>query len=532
MQTQLLLSLWQEASRHIALHESIVRLTALVRRVLPADLVIVRRLCREECFVETIAVGASGRMSIPKNGRSPVPDSEWARLDAWSKSGQVQRGKVPSGSGPLNFLAPLDAKGHVLAGPLRSESGAVGALVLMGRAGAFSEDHERLFRQVLDPFTAAYENHWRIRELQRFQEAVEAENRALLTRLKRQEVVEDVVGVNGSLKSVMERVEQVAPTNAPVLILGETGTGKEVIARAIHARSTRRDGPIVRVNCGAIPPELVDSELFGHEKGSFTGAVNTRKGWFERADGGTLFLDEIGELPPAAQVRLLRILQDGSYERVGGQHTMTADVRILAATHRNLKGLVREGRFREDLWYRISVFPIELPPLRARKADIPALANHFARNAGLRLGGYPLTVSDEDIQLLMSYDWPGNVREMSAVIERATILGGGHRLDLKGAMGRRADGQTIVAARPNGSAGPEGGTGSAGRFKTLDEAMAEHIALALRTTKGRIEGPDGAAALLDIHPNTLRARMQKLGLDWRLFRKNGSAMSERSLQEG
>src|SRR5690606_17959885 len=201
-----------------------------------------------------------------------------------------------------------------------------------------------IVRTLREPLSAALVNDRRLHELERLRAAVEAENRALLTRLKRQESVEEIVGADTPLRGVMEQVEQVAPTKAPVLILGETGTGKEVIARAIHDRSGRREGPVVRVNCGAIPPELIDSELFGHEKGSFTGAVSERPGWFERADGGTLFLDEIGELSLAAQVRMLRVLQDGSYERVGGTKTHTADVRIVAATHRNMDRLVASGQ--------------------------------------------------------------------------------------------------------------------------------------------------------------------------------------------
>src|SRR6185436_1472920 len=191
----------------------------------------------------------------------------------------------------------------------------------------------------------------------------------------------------------------------------------------------RRSGPIVRVNCGAIPTELVDSELFGHEKGSFTGAIATHRGWFERADGGTLFLDEIGELPAAAQVRLLRILQDGSFERVGGGQALKADVRLIAATHRDLDEMVGEGAFRRDLWYRISVFPIDLPPLRERLSDIPELAAHFARGAGKRLGGMPLVPTPQDYAALLAYSWPGNVRELAAVIERAAILGDGRCLE-------------------------------------------------------------------------------------------------------
>ena len=221
----------------------------------------------------------------------------------------------------------------------------------------------------------------------------------------------------------------------PVLILGETGTGKEVVARAVHSRSGRAAGPFLRVNCGAIPPELVDSELFGHERGSFTGATARRQGWFERADGGTLFLDEIGELTAAVQVRLLRILQDGSFERVGGQQPLHADVRLIAATHQDLQAMVAAGRFRADLWYRIHVFPIRLPPLRERPEDIPDLARHFALRAAQRLGLMPQAPEPPDIALLLAYPWPGNVRELAAVMERAAILGDGRRLAVAEALG-------------------------------------------------------------------------------------------------
>ncbi len=223
----------------------------------------------------------------------------------------------------------------------------------------------------------------------------------------------------------MERVQIVATSDMPVLILGETGTGKEVVARAIHGRSPRSSKPFVRVNCGAIPPELIDSQLFGHERGSFTGASEQRKGWFERADGGTLFLDEIGELPLAAQVRLLRVLQEHQFERVEGQSHIHVDVRIVAATHRDLSIMVHNRTFREDLWYRINVFPILLPGLRERVEDIPALVRHFAKRAAEKFGLHYVEPSLAEIKQLMNYRWPGNIRELQAVIDRAVILGGG-----------------------------------------------------------------------------------------------------------
>jgi transcriptional regulator with GAF, ATPase, and Fis domain len=398
------------------------------------------------------------------------------------------------------------------------------------------EEHLSEAQQLVEPFSVAFENDHRLQELARMREALEADRRALLSRLERQDITDTVVGEAAGLRSVMERVEQVAPTDAPVLILGETGSGKEVIARSIHARSRRAAGPVVRVNCGAIPPQLIDSELFGHERGSFTGAVGTRKGWFERADGGTLFLDEIAELPLEAQVRLLRVLQDGSLERVGGHQAITVDVRIVAATHRNLETMVAEGRFREDLWYRISIFPIRLPALRERPQDIPALVGHFAHRAGLRLGGTALTPSDHDVQLLSSYPWPGNVRELAAVIERAAILGNGRRLEVAKALGNFSLDSNIVrpltlppaAAPTNGiQASPPAlpRATATGEVAPLDAAMVSHIERALSATHGRIEGPFGAARILGVNPHTLRARMRKLGIEWSRFRNGKDGLS-------
>ena len=322
-------------------------------------------------------------------------------------------------------------------------------------------------------------------------------------------LTDPIVGADAGLASVMERVGLVASLDVPVLVLGETGSGKEVVARAIHTRSRRAAGPFLRVNCGAVPPGLIDSELFGHERGSFTGALAERRGWFERADHGTLFLDEIGELPLEAQVRLLRVLQDHTLERVGGHRPVSVDVRIVAATHRDLRELIAHGRFREDLWYRIAVFPIDLPPLRDHVEDVPALANHFALRAAARFGMPPRIPSPDDLDLLVAYPWPGNVRELIAVIERAVILGTGARLEVAKALGVAP---APVAARAGAASATEE------PFATLDQAVARHVETALARTRGRIEGRGGAAELLGVNPHTLRARMRKLGLDWRRFR--------------
>jgi hydrogenase-4 transcriptional activator len=429
-----------------------------------------------------------------------------AGLASWFRD----RGLIQSPpNSPLSLmLAPRLSGARIYLSRLETRQGPrIVALVLT--PGSFLDTAaERAFLLCREPLKFACEREHDAREL--------SELRALAHRAPGIDTANKrdvVIGVEGGLREVMGRVELVARTRAPVLILGETGAGKEVIARALHQRSACSSGPLVRVNCGAIPPELVDSELFGHERGSFTGAVANRQGWFERAHGGTLFLDEVGELPPAAQVRLLRVLQDGNLERVGGQRTLHVDVRVVAATHRNVEAMVQAGTFRQDLWYRLSVFPIRLPALRERPGDIPALAAHFVAQAGRRLGVHGLSPTDQDVKLLMAYDWPGNVRELVAVIERATILGKGIRLEVERALGVRAP-------IPDPSAPPSTDveTDEQNVIAPLEQIIVRHIERALYATGGRIEGPFGAAHMLRVNPHTLRARMRKLDIDWSRFR--------------
>jgi len=323
--------------------------------------------------------------------------------------------------------------------------------------------------------------------------------------------LEQLIGEQSGLATVLNRVEMVSRSNAPVLLFGETGTGKEVVARLVHQQSGFRHGPFRRVNCGAIPPELIDSELFGHEKGAFTGALTQRQGWFEQADGGTLFLDEIGELSAAAQVRLLRVVQDSEVVRVGGERPIRVKIRLVAATHRDLPEMVEAKAFRDDLYYRLAVFPIVIPPLRDRPEDIRAFAEYFARRASERFGVRPVPVSDADVRVLKEYQWPGNVREMSAVMDRAVLLGQGRTLEIAAALGVAAS-PRVVAATPGGSARERP------PLVSLDEAIRQHIEAALAETRGRVEGPEGAARLLRVNPHTLRARMRKLGIDWARYR--------------
>jgi transcriptional regulator with GAF, ATPase, and Fis domain len=322
---------------------------------------------------------------------------------------------------------------------------------------------------------------------------------------------ERLIGGETGLAAVMTRARVVARSGAPVLLFGETGTGKEIIARAIHEHSAFRDGRFHRVNCGAIAPELIDSELFGHEQGAFTGAVARRKGWFEQADGGTLFLDEVGELAPAAQVRLLRVVQDNEVVRVGGERPVHVKVRIVAATHRDLPAMVERQTFREDLYYRLSVFPIIIPPLRDRPNDIRTFAEYFAERAANRFGLRHVPVSDEDVRVLTGYRWPGNVREMAAVMDRAVLIGQGRGLDVAAALG-----QGTVRSEAPAAAETERTPASA--VEPLDTVIRRHIESALHAAHGRVEGPLGAARMLRVNPHTLRARMRKLRINWRAFR--------------
>ncbi|MGB0894698.1 MAG: sigma-54 interaction domain-containing protein [Parashewanella sp.] len=322
-----------------------------------------------------------------------------------------------------------------------------------------------------------------------------------------------IIGHRKGLLSTMEQAELISKTDSTALILGETGSGKEVIARYIHQQSSRANQSFLRVNCGAISPELIDSELFGHEKGSFTGATSLKKGWFERANGGTLFLDEIGELSLAAQVRLLRVIQEGHLTRVGGEKEITVDVRIIAATHRDLEKLVAAGTFREDLWFRVNVFPIQIPALRNRTEDLEALSRFFAKHSAQKLGVDFVLPTQSQIDYLSMHHWPGNVRELQGVIERAAILGGGKNLLVEQALTIQHSALEHVTQSAESQVKRNN---TENEFRKLDEVVIEHIKTALTKSYGRIEGPFGAAKLLGLNPNTLRSKMKKFGLSKQL----------------
>ncbi|MEM7310867.1 MAG: sigma 54-interacting transcriptional regulator [Planctomycetota bacterium] len=376
----------------------------------------------------------------------------------------------------------------------------VGALLLSAEGpDRYSDEHVRLIHSIREPFAIAMINARRYHELVRLKDVLADDNRALSADIKRVTGTE-VVGADFGLRSVMDQVRQVAPSSSPALLLGETGTGKEVIANAIHMASRRSAGPMISMQCGAIPETLLDSELFGHERGAFTGASERKRGRFERADGGTLFLDEIGELSPEAQVKLLRVLQEKRFERVGGTSTLEVDVRVIAATHRDLGRMVQEGSFREDLWYRLNVLPIRIPPLRLRREDIPSLLQHFIerKTKEMSLSRTP-RVTAADIEMLRSYDWPGNVRELQNAVERALIVSTGDTLDF----------HDLVSSSPPQ---PRALGGAPRRLSTMDEAIASHIRSVLDSVHWQVAGSGGAAEVLAMNPSTLRFRMKKLGV--------------------
>jgi hydrogenase-4 transcriptional activator len=506
---KILLKLWQNAGRQIEIHQSCADISQLLTPYLPLSRVVLRRYDAVRQQLETVAVGLLNAGELPE-GRTPLSFQQWRRLETQFAKTPVIRCTAAEVS-RLVFPQETDADFNVLAGRLGFGGSFSGLLLFIAQQGkTFSPPHRKMMEALLEPFSVALENDQRLRELAALREAAEADKKSLLQRFYRQTLEDTVVGAEHGLARVMERVELVARSDVPVLILGETGTGKELISREIHRRSLCAAGPFIRVNCGAIPSELIDSQLFGHEKGAFTGAVTAHQGWFERAHKGTLFLDEIGELSQAAQVRLLRILQDGWLERVGAKQPIHVEVRVVVATNRDLAEMVRRGRFREDLWYRLAVFPILLPALWERTEDIPALARHFAERAAIRFGLPPQLPTVEDIELLKRYRWPGNIRELSSVIDRAAILGNGKGLEIRKALGSFDD-NTISAKNESTAA-------ESAVFLSLDVVIRRHIEAALKQCGGRVEGARGAAALLQIHPNTLRARMRKLVIAWQKFR--------------
>jgi PAS domain S-box-containing protein len=338
------------------------------------------------------------------------------------------------------------------------------------------------------------------------QQQLEAENSYLKDEITQTHHYDNIIGNHPSVLKVLEEVSQVAPTDASVLINGETGTGKELIARAVHCASNRRDRPLIKVNCGAIAENLVESELFGHEKGAFTGAISDRQGRFELADGGTLFLDEVAELPKSTQTKLLRVLQEQEFERVGGSKTIKVNVRIIAASHKNLAKLSESGEFRQDLFYRLNVFPLFLPALRERASDIPLISDWLLANLSKKLGKTITGICNQSKKRMAAYSWPGNIRELQNVLERSAILARETMLEIPGSAFPAINNNSLSQADLYYSGNTNTGHGS------LAIIEKNHIQSVLEKTNWKVSGEGGAAEILDMHPNTLRSRMEKLAI--------------------
>jgi transcriptional regulator with GAF, ATPase, and Fis domain len=469
---------------------------------------------RESGFVETVAYAtsdyyraASIKVQIPPKGRKQVEDQRFLRVR------RIKNTSLDPIAEPFcRDFGCLERACMIL--DLVIEHNFLGVVSFFGQFGEeFSLDHEKLITQLNEPFAIAVSNSLQYREVRRYKELLEDDNQFLQRELR---LVwgDKVIGAEVGLKDVMSLVHQVAPTNSPVLLLGPTGVGKELLASTIHKMSARFNGPFIAVNCGAIQNSLMDSELFGHEKGSFTGAVSLKRGRFERAQGGTIFLDEIGELTPEAQVRLLRVLQEKTINRVGGTETIDLDIRVIAATHRNLEEMMQQGLFREDLYYRLKVFPIQIPTLSQRRSDIPSLAHHFIEKKAMQMKLVNIPkITAEGMDRLIAYNWPGNVRELENAIERALILSNNQPLSFV-EFAHPNPANLLPAKSNNTNDEPQS------EPLNLDVAMAQHIRKAMLRAKGKVEGKSGAAELLGINPRTLRYRMRKLGVP---FGKNAMA---------
>jgi len=487
----------------IFLHESFKYL----QKFIPADSVYLTHYYSDK-GIQLALAGASAQSGSLLNFTVPVTSVARKLFErAGPQTIVIERAETYAPAKAWIAKGNLDKNASILSLRLIVGGDTIGAVIFVAKgSGVFSQEHADLLSLLTEPFAIALSNSLRYKELLELKEVLAEDNRFLRSEL-RETAGEEIIGADFGLRGVMEMVRQVAPLSSPVLLLGETGTGKEMIAGAIHNLSSRKEGPFVKVNCGAIPESLVDSELFGHEKGAFTGAISQKRGRFERANGGTIFLDEVGELLPEAQVRLLRVLQEKEIERVGGTKPIKVDIRVIAATNRDIKKMVQMQQFRNDLYFRLEVFPIPLPPLRDRKSDIPSLVHYFiqkkAREIGLR--SMP-TLAPGALERLLAYSWPGNVRELENAVERALIVSRGEPLKFD-----YLEAPTRSEAPLDSYAPPSLVPNFENQESiSFDEILSHHIRRILKVTHGRVGGKGGAADLLRINPSTLRKRMKKL----------------------
>ncbi|MGD8252359.1 MAG: sigma-54 dependent transcriptional regulator [Desulfobacterales bacterium] len=497
----------------IATEKAMGQTLRFVRRYMPADLIAFHVLNQEENILETIAMATleksaalSLRTTLSAGQRryldTVISNAVWIKR-RWQENDITclfSKTACHSSRGTIDHF-PCPPCGSGMLFRLFLDENTTGFLDISShKENQFNDEHARLIALLRKPFSIAFSSCLRYRQLLTLENRLPCE----VQTWEKPEVElggETIIGADTGLSRVMSLSRRVAAKKSPVLLLGETGVGKEILAGVIHTLSPRNAGPMVKVNCGALPATLMDNELFGHDKGAYTGATTDAIGRFERAHKGTLFLDEIGELTPEAQIRLLRVLQDQLVERVGGRKSIPVDVRVIAATHQDLTSMVNEGRFRKDLYFRLNVFPIWIPPLRERKEDIQALVEFFIKKKARTLCvKEPPPLTRRSIERLEGYDWPGNIRELENAVERELILSTGKPL--------RFD-RLSVTARPS----PAAAIGETmDRLSTLDDMNRAYIKRVLKLSHGKVEGRGGAADILGINPSTLRTRMRRLGI--------------------
>jgi len=493
---RLLLEVNNAVIAHLELRDLLKAISVSLSRVVPHDLAGFALYDHEAQRLSAHALDFPRHQDFVETGDA-IPLEGTPEGKAFTSRQTVLIRNLDTAEFPAEIVKRAKAEGlnSGCAVPLISHGKVLGTLsVVSMQVDAFTQDDAELLTQIGAQVAIAVENALAFKQIAQLKDKLTEEKLYLQEEIQTEYNFQEIVGDSQTLRRVLKEVQTVAVTASTVLILGETGSGKELIARALHNLSERRERTFVKLNCAAIPTGLLESELFGHEKGAFTGAIATKIGRFETADRGTLFLDEVGEIPLELQVKLLRVLQEQEFERLGSTRTIRVDVRVVAATNRDLGQMVEEQKFRSDLYYRLKVFPITLPPLRDRAEDIPALVRHFAQKFALRMKKRIETIPAEAMKALQAYPWPGNVRELENFIERAVILTSGS--DLRVPLSELKS----MSPPPNGS------------VKTLEDAEREHILKALREAKWTIGGSAGAAAKLGMKRTTLQSKMQKLGI--------------------
>ncbi len=502
---ELLLDLTNRVVSNLNLRDVLREISANIRHVMQCDGVGIDLPSPEDKKLRLYALDFPENPGLIEEGFEPPADEKASALRVFLSGEAVILSQEEIESEPSMPSMGIASLAHV---PLNGRGGIVGVLSLGSfRESAFSEDDLSFLGQIGRQVAIAIENAWAFGEVSDLKNKLAQEKLYLEGEIRSELKFEEIVGKSEALRRVLQQVETVAPTDSTVLIYGETGTGKELIARAVHNLSARQTGGFVKLNCAAIPTGLLESELFGHERGAFTGAIAQRVGRFELANRGTMFLDEIGEVPLELQPKLLRVLQEREFERLGSTRTLRTDARLIAATNRNLEELVSEQKFRSDLYYRLNVFPVRVPPLRERPEDIPLLVRHFVQQFSRRISKVIDTIPSDTMTTLVRYPWPGNIRELQNVIERAVILTTGPVLkvpneDLRG---------PIMAPMPVAAAlAPP--SGSRNMRAALDDAERQQIVATLEQANWIVAGPNGAAARLGMKRSTLQSRMQKLGI--------------------